>query len=325
VPETQRNLVNDSPHLLSIGLPVYNGERYIRYTLNSLLEQHFRDFELIIMDNASTDGTMMICQEYAARDPRIKYYRNTENIGAAQNFNRVFSLAKAKYFKWAASDDILSPEFLGKCIDVLEKTPEVLLCYSKVDRINSAGEVDGTYDYPMRVCDPAAHIRFSDLILINHFCIAVFGVIRHKVLADTPLIGRYVGSDRVLLAELGLKGQFFEIPEYLFHRRDHPHASGRMYEKYKRLVWFDPALKDQINLLYWKVGLEYGRAILRVNLSATEKFRAFQKLGEWFISRRKPLLNDFKTAILQIFPFLQNFTPSIKKDLEKKMNSGGEI
>jgi glycosyltransferase involved in cell wall biosynthesis len=136
---------------LSIGLPVYNGERYLRFTLDSLVNQTFRDFELIISDNASTDGTKAICQEYAARDPRIRYYRNHENIGAAKNFNLVFQMARGELFKWAASDDVLSPDFLEQCINWLDCHPEVILSYSKVDRINSSGELEGTYDYAMRV------------------------------------------------------------------------------------------------------------------------------------------------------------------------------
>jgi glycosyltransferase involved in cell wall biosynthesis len=324
ISETQNNH-SQRQHLLSIGLPVFNGERYLRFTLDSLLAQTFTDFELLILDNASSDSTLMICQEYAARDPRIKVHRNIENIGAAQNFNLAFSLAKGKYFKWAASDDVLSPEFLEKCIAILENNPEIILCCSKVDRINSAGEVDGFYDYPMRLNDPAPHIRFRDLILTNHFCIAVFGVIRRHPLSQTPLIGKYVGSDRVLLTELGLRGRLYEIPEYLFHRRDHPHASGRMYDKYKRLVWFDPSLKNRINLLYWKVGFEYGRTIFRAPIPNREKIFCLQALSRWFISRRTTLLNDIKAAIIQLFPFSSTMTQMLKKNLEKEINPRGEI
>lgn len=323
--ENNERTPHHNNHLLSIGLPVFNGERYLRFTVDSLLGQSFCDFELIITDNASTDSTMLICQEYAARDPRIKYFRNMENMGAAQNFNLAFSLAKGKYFKWAAADDVLSPDFLEKCIKVLENDPSIILCYSKVDRINSSGEVDGTYDYPMRVSYPSAHIRFSDLILTNHFCIAVFGVIRYQALVQTPLIGKYVGSDRVLLAVLGLQGRLCEIPEYLFHRRDHPHSSGRMYDKYKRLVWFDPSLKNHINMIYWRVGFEYCRAIARSSLPFSEKMRCYQAVLRWVMIRRGTLLNDIKKAIIQMFPFSQNIAQIVKKNLEKRINPRGEI
>ena len=78
---------------MSIGLAVYNGEKYLAEAIESLLAQTFRDFELIISDNASTDGTAEICERYAARDPRIRYSRNTTNIGGANNENLTFSMA----------------------------------------------------------------------------------------------------------------------------------------------------------------------------------------------------------------------------------------
>lgn len=290
------------PHL-SIGLPVYNGERFLKFALDSLLGQSFTDFELIISDNASTDSTMRICQDYAARDSRIRYYRNIENIGAAANFNRVFELARGELFKWAAADDVISPTFLEECIKVLNRDPEVVLAYTKVDRISTSGEIDGTYDYPMRVDDPAPRIRFSDLILTNHFCVAVFGVVRRSVLAKTHLIGKYVGSDRVLLAELGLRGKLFEVSEYLFHRRDHPQTSGRMFNIYQRLSWFDPARGHKINLVNWKIGWEYFRSINRVGLPWSERAACYRANARWFVHRRRALLEDFKAAVVQIAPF----------------------
>lgn len=292
-----------NPPRLSIGLPVYNGERYLRFALDSILNQTYRDFELLINDNASTDTTGMICQEYAARDSRVRYFRNVENVGAAANFNIVFERARGEYFKWAAADDVISPTFLEACMSVLERDPSVVLAYTRVDRIDSSGKIDGTYDYPMRVDSPDAARRFHDLILVNHFCVAVFGIIRREVLAKTPLIGKYVGSDRVLLAELGLRGRMCEISEYLFHRRDHPQTSGRAFDIYKRLAWFDPTKKRSLNLVYWRVGTEYLKSIFRVPLPLKQRLAALRTLARWFIFRRRWLVEDIKAALIQIMPF----------------------
>lgn len=310
---------------LSIGLPVYNGERFLRFALDSILNQTYRDFELIISDNASTDETMRICQEYAARDPRIHYIRNVENIGATANFNRLFEMARGELFKWAAADDVISPTFLEKCIQVLDSDPSIILCYSRVDRIDSSGEIEGTYDYPMRVSDPSPSIRFSDLILVNHFCVAIFGVIRREVLAKTPLIVSYVGSDRVLLAELGLRGRLYEIPEYLFHRRDHPQTSGRAFDMYKRLVWFDPSKKRQINLVYWRMGAEYIRAVQRVRLLRPEKSASYRAVARWFALRRPWLVEDLKAAVVQVAPFSRDLVHFVRKNRGSRINSGGGI
>lgn len=310
-----------NPPRLSIGLPVYNGERYLRFALDSILNQTYSDFELLINDNASTDTTGLICQEYAARDPRVRYFRNVENVGAAANFNMVFERARGEYFKWAAADDIISPMFLEACMTVLERDPSVVLAYTKVDRIDSSGKIDGTYDYPMRVDSPDAATRFRDLILVNHFCVAVFGIVRREVLAKTPLIGKYVGSDRVLLAELGLRGRMCEISEYLFHRRDHPQTSGRAFDIYKRLAWFDPSKKRSINLVYWRVGTEYLKSIFRVPLPLKQRLAAMRTLARWFIFRRRWLLEDIKAAIIQVMPFSKQIMQFTRKPHNENKSS----
>lgn len=310
---------------LSIGLPVYNGERYIRYALDSLINQTYRDFELIISDNASTDSTVMICQEYAARDPRIRFVRNTENVGAAKNFNQAFWRSRGEYFKWAAADDVISPSFLEECVAVLDQNPDVVLAYTKADRIDSSGEINGAYDFPMRVDAAEPHVRFSDLILVNHFCTAVFGVFRRHVLAKTLLIDPYVGSDRVLLAEIGLRGRMYEVNKYLFHRRDHPQASGRQFKMYNRLAWFDPNRRNHINLVYTKMGTAYLHVIDRVPLPWTEKVASYRAVMSWFIRRRRALVEDLKAGVIHVFPFSRSIVGYAKRIHNSRIKSGGGI
>ena len=106
---------------ISIGLPVFNGETYLQTALESLCAQTFEDFELLIVDNASTDRTGEICRKAANHDRRIKYFRNTENIGAAKNFNKAFEISNSEYFKWAAHDDICAPQFLEKTAHIINE------------------------------------------------------------------------------------------------------------------------------------------------------------------------------------------------------------
>ena len=111
---------------VTIGMPVYNGAALVGAALESILAQTLTDFELIISDNASTDATAEVCRSYAAKDRRIRYYRNEKNLGAAPNFNRVVELATngVPYFKWAAHDDVIAPTFLEKCARVLDAAPQ---------------------------------------------------------------------------------------------------------------------------------------------------------------------------------------------------------
>ena len=115
--------------LITVGLPVYNSERYLRQSLDSLLAQTFPHFVLVISDNASTDGTAQICQQYAAADSRIKYSRNETNIGNPRNFNRVAGLAETRYLKWSTADDFWEPSFLERALEVMERDKTIALCY----------------------------------------------------------------------------------------------------------------------------------------------------------------------------------------------------
>lgn len=117
---------------VSIGLPIYNAEKFIHKKLNSLLEQTYTDFEIIISDNGSTDLTSKICTEFAEKDKRIKYFRQGKNFGANWNFNFVLGKASGEYFLWTAVDDIILSEFIEKNIAVLESNNEIVCSTSQV-------------------------------------------------------------------------------------------------------------------------------------------------------------------------------------------------
>ena len=116
--------------LVSIGMPVFNGEKSLAQALDALLEQDYSNLEVIISDNGSTDRTPMICQEFLKKDSRIKYYRSSENLGSNWNFNRVFDLSSGKYFMWAAHDDLRELSFVRACVEMLEQSAEAVLCHS---------------------------------------------------------------------------------------------------------------------------------------------------------------------------------------------------
>jgi len=281
---------------LSIGLPVYNGENYLEEALISLLGQTFEDFELILSDNASHDRTEEICRDFAGRDARVRYHRCSENMGAAANFNSVFSMATGSYFKWAAHDDVCGSDYLRRCIEVLDGDPSVVLCHTLSGKIDSAGRMDGVYDYPVRYDAQSAADRFRDLITVRHDCIAIFGVMRPEVLSRTPLIGSYVASDRVLLAELALHGRLVEIPEVHFFRRAHDDVSSMLDERSDRLAWFDPDKSDVVSLPNWRVIREYVGALSRAPLSTGDSLSCWGCLPAHVRTRSRYLKKDVKEA-----------------------------
>lgn len=287
---------------VSIGLPVYNGARFVEATLVSLLSQTFDDFELIISDNASNDRTEDICKAYAAKDRRIRYFRNTTNRGAAFNFNRVVELCSGEYFKWAAHDDVCEPTYLEKCIAVLDQDPSVVLCFSKVTFIDGDGKIIDDHGYTARGLSLRPHERFLDLVMPAHIITEIFGVIRTRCLKQTPLIGSYAGSDRVLLGELALHGRFFEIPEYLFFHREHPERSANVFVTlHSYLRWFDPAKADRAVFPTWRIFVEQLRSIRRAPLNMGERLRCYLGMGRWVRSRRWSMIADVRMALKQIF------------------------
>ncbi|KXK25428.1 MAG: glycosyltransferase [Candidatus Brocadia sinica] len=266
---------------VSIGLPVFNGEMHLEEAIDSILSQTYSDFELIISDNASTDKTQEICKAYEARDRRICYYRNEKNLGAARNFNRVFELSSGEYFKWAAHDDLLTPDFLLRCVEVLDHDASVVLCYPRTEIIDEHGKFLRNYDVKLNTDSPKPHERFHDLICIFHGCYQIFGLIRASALKMTSLIGNFTGSDRNLLVELGLINRFYEIPERLFFSRDHPQRSIRHVSFYSRAAWFDPAKERQVAFPHWKRFLEYLRSLRRASLNRYERARCYLHMVQW--------------------------------------------
>ncbi len=121
---------------VSLGVPVYEAERFLEETMDSLLAQTLADFEIVISDNASTDPTEEICRPYADADPRVRYVRHEDNRGASWNHTFLALEARAPYFKWAAADDVCEPTYLERCVEVLENDASAVLCQPKTIEID---------------------------------------------------------------------------------------------------------------------------------------------------------------------------------------------
>lgn len=280
-----------------IGLPVYNGEKYLAAALDCLLAQTHRDFTVLISDNASTDSTEEIGRAYAARDPRIRYHRHAQNRGAAPNFNFCVEQAEGAYFKWMAHDDLCKPTYLERCAAVLDGDPGAVSCHSLVRRIDSDGDLGEAYRRELNFNHPDPVIRFARAMALDHGCVSVFGVIRLSALVDTPRIAPFVGSDRPLLADLALRGRLEHVDEELFLWRDHPKRSVKLLDRKTRQAWFDPNGKPLWSSLFVRQLLANQAAALRVPPRALDRLRAFGSTWAWVLRSRKPLFRDFKAVL----------------------------
>jgi glycosyltransferase involved in cell wall biosynthesis len=272
---------------LSIGLPVFNGEDYLEEQIKSILAQTFSDFEFIILDNASTDATDEICRAYAAKDQRIKYFRNPKNIGATQNWYRVFDLSLGEYFASAAHDDYYAPDYMEKCISVLEQDSSVIVCYSKSMIIDECGNrledkrIAGMLETKIDTVSSRPSVRFYNAIGVNHLCIQLYGVMRAKALRDTKVFMGYYGCDWNTLAELALLGKIHEIPEYLFFHRIYPKALGAAVysgRSVQELFFLDPGTNWNERFASLKVYGNYFASVTRASVSSGEKIRSYYYL-----------------------------------------------
>lgn len=229
------------PPRVSLALPVYNGENFVAAAIQSVLDQTFEDFELIITDNASADRTPQICRAFSERDPRVRYLRNEQNLGAGGNFNRGFNATSGVYFKWCAHDDFISPDFLEKAVHSLEADPDAVIAYGTLQGVNEDGRMTSYVEElmpDMTGMTPAQ--RFRTLIAMHGRDGVIFGLVRRSALAETSLHASYYGSDCALLAELALLGTFVRVPSIVLYNRDHPQRSVNIHSS-ERLAWQDAA------------------------------------------------------------------------------------
>ena len=283
---------------VSIGLPVWNGERYLSEAIQAILAQTYTDFELLIADNGSTDGSHAIAMDHAARDPRVRVHRHDRNLGAAANFNHVFNNTTGCYFRWAAYDDMIAPNYLARCVAALERDRSgAALAYTQTMRIDETGRTLGVYDRVLRKGGPSPASRLDAMIgpgdeaaSLIHMCFPVFGLVRRDVLKRTSLIANMPRSDKLLLVELALLGTFIEVPEPLFLRREHDAGSvisaetakSRVEVERRLAAWFDPRKGRWYPATNCRLGAGYLRAALRTPMAAGDRAEVLRVLAGWW-------------------------------------------
>ena len=306
-------LANGRKPLVSIGMPVRNGQKYIREALDSLLAQTLTDLEIVICDNNSTDTTEAICREYQARDSRVRYFRNERDLGPAGNHNRCFAHSTGFYFKWHAHDDLCEPTYLEKCVAVLERDSTVANCHSFTKVVDENLKFMRNYDFRADTESPCASHRFGTLINVSHKLhvgYEIFGVWRRSQLAETPLEKADAHGDRILLVRMSLRGKYHEVPEPLFLARAHSNQSMQAKTNRGHLTrwigagplppaeWWDSSKKGKIVFPEWNLLAEYWSAIGEVGtLSFADRSRSRLWVGLWVLRNWYKLVRDLVLAV----------------------------
>jgi glycosyltransferase involved in cell wall biosynthesis len=294
-----------SEPVVSLGLPVFNGENYLAQTLDSILAQSFKGFELIISDNASTDATQSICENYARKDDRIRYIRQSKNLGAAANYDFTFHEATGELFKWCAHDDILGHNFLRTCVAHLNDHPEdVGALPQDVRQINPTGK---TLDHvtidlgPDDVIDAKRFALFAPRSRQIH-CAPFFALFRRKTLASTNLHGDYLSSDRVLIAEMLLHGHIALLKSSHFSFRVHDQQySQRMSAGQDFCIdWIDPKKSGKRVMKHSRYVVEFARSVNRARLPLRDRMICYGGVARLFWSERRGIAREL------FFPFYRN-------------------
>lgn len=289
-------------------MPVYNGQEYLQDAIDAILRQSFEDFELIISDNCSTDRTAEICETLAARDARIRFVRQSKNLGAIGNFNALVHLANGRYFKWAAHDDLMEPSFLQRCVDALDQDESLAWCHSRSDMIDAGGrsfrEILPPDDPALRVDsdgevaweghprdgvdshDPIA--RFKGVILGTNWCVDSYGLFRLESLKQTRLLLPFYGAEKVLMGEISLLGRYHEVPELLFYQRVHDNASSNLNSASEQANFADskrkasPFVSTRLPILKAHFG-----AVVHASLSGSQKLRGWMVVLQYVFQFKK--------------------------------------
>lgn len=282
--------MNSIQPLVSIGMPVYNGENYINEAIESILNQTYKNIELIISDNASTDRTKEIVSEFIKTDQRITFHQFEKNYGAAKNFNKTFYISKGKYFKWAAHDDLINQNYIEKCVQILEQNEQVGLCHSYNAQIDSKNNKLDVLHYD-QICFATGSNFKNYLKFLYNFKFGqddadiVNGIFRSNILSETKLIAPYNSADMILVAEIIIRSKIYIIKEALCSKRIHEKRSVSANTSNQDIaLWFDTSnSKKTIPLITWYI--ELNRIIKQSDFTLFGKLIAWAANCVWFFIR----------------------------------------
>lgn len=212
--------------LVSVGIPIYNGIKVIRRSIDSIIDQTYKNLEIIILDDCSHDGSFELIKKLYSSNENIKIYQNKINIGLTENCSKIFKLSSGKYFFWNAQDDFRDKKYVEKCVYKMEENPEASLCNSftavfykdpnRIMHINNLNSLDNNKNLLNRYWK----------LLRNYNDVNIYGFIRSEQLAKTKLWLPINGSANNLLFELISLGKFIQVKEMLFY-----YSGQSMYDR----------------------------------------------------------------------------------------------
>ena len=285
-----------SQPLVGIGVPVYNGGSMLVACLDAVVAQTYDNLDIVISDNASTDETRSICERYASRDSRIRFFPATENRGAAWNHRYVLERARGEYFKWCAADDTMAPEFVERCVAALEARPDVVLAFPLTIVIDETGQPVRRTDARLPLTSPQARIRFDALLSpwdVTHS--PFYGVMRRSGVDRVRPFGPFLAGDRSFLAELALAGPFFQVEEFLMYRRHYSKHWKRSSKDEQALL--NPTAQLDYHPREFVMLREHVSGAIRAEASVAARLGYLLTIGRWVFRNRAAFVREARDYI----------------------------
>ncbi len=292
IPDVDFNIERNSCHSdvrgnpkVSVGIPVYNGGTSLERALNSILNQNYPNLEVVISDNCSTDNTQEIVHEYLARDRRVKYVRQDVNLGATENFTKVFRLTTGEYFMWAAADDFRSPEFVSSCLAHMQSDQSAVLCAPKINGlISSLPQVRWTTSLSSFSDKTTVLTRYKET-LKNFPATAIYGLYKSSAVKNTAVFEKFMGSDLVFIQNLSIEGNFIECKSTLFTYsgrenwnttdQDYRNIFGKARKPWYYVPFFVVLFHQLVGIRNSKVALSIQFSLMRILL--------FHQIGQFVL------------------------------------------
>jgi len=293
-----------------IGLPVYNGQKYLGSAIESHLAQSFGDFSLVISDNGSTDATPDICNDYAMKDKRVKFLRSAENRGLLWNHRRVMEAIESpkQYFRWAGGDDIMEPALLQTMVSVLETRPEVVAVMPDTKNIDGEGEIIGSMAPTLDLQSTNAYERARKIRLASYQHVIAYGLLRASTLEAMRTGPNYIGWDPIFIWELAIRGQVVQAEGPALLRRFHPGSISHVKTEKEMKKWVEPNSTVGMNFPHWTWAYESVRALFACPLPIDERMRISLFLARATLWERGPLARDVIQAVLRSLGLSDKYT-----------------
>ncbi len=297
-------------HKVIVGLPVYNGQKFLVAAIESHLSQSFADFTLVISDNGSTDATPQICADYARRDSRVQYLRSDQNRGILWNHRRVMEAIASprQYFRWAGADDVLEPGLLGAMVAVLDARPEVEAVVPGTKNIDGEGKIIGSMARALDLQSRDVLERARGVLLANYQHVIAYGLLRAGTLRVMRTQPDYIGWDPVFIWELALRGQLVELASHSLLRRFHAGSISRVKTAKEMRKWVEPNSKAGMSFPHWTWAYERLRALLAAPLPVRERLRIAALLTRATLWERSSLARDVTQAVRRTLRLSDEYT-----------------